>query len=75
MPGTSLDRSLTGLHVEATGRLFSAEERATARVPARLAFEEFLEAVRAGLGLPQIPGRFYDDTRLTPGPLAGTSLP
>jgi hypothetical protein len=63
---TSLDRSLTDFHAHAIDRLFSAEEWAKARVPARRAFEEFLEAVRAELALPQVPYRFYDDTCLAP---------
>jgi hypothetical protein len=63
---TSLDRSLTDLHAQAIDRLFSAEDWARARVPARRTFEEFLEAVRAEFSLPQVPHRFYDDTYLAP---------
>jgi hypothetical protein len=63
---TSLDRSLTDLHSHVIGTLFLAEEWAKARVPARRAFEEFLEAVRAELALPQVPHHFYDDACLAP---------
>jgi hypothetical protein len=63
---TSLDRSLTDLHAQAADRLFSAKDWAKARVPARLAFEEFLEAVRAEFGLPPVPHHFYDDMSLAP---------
>jgi hypothetical protein len=63
---TSLDRSLTDLHALAVDHLFSAEEWAKRRVPARRTFEEFLEAVRAEFALPQVPHRFYDDTYLAP---------
>lgn len=65
---TTLDRSLTGLHAQAAGRLFSAEDWARARVPARRAFEEFLEAARVELALPPVPDSFYDDTHPAPDP-------
>jgi hypothetical protein len=63
---TSMDRSLTALYAQAIERLFSAEEWAEARVPARRTFEKFLKAVRAELSLPRVPHYFYDDTYLPP---------
>jgi hypothetical protein len=62
----SMDQSLTDLFDQSTVRLFSVEEWAKARVPARHTFEEYLEAVRAELSLPHVPHRFYEDTHFPP---------
>ncbi|MEV0547061.1 hypothetical protein [Nocardia salmonicida] len=59
---TNLDRSLITLHENAGREMFSADDWSRDRIPARRAFEQFVDSVRSELGQPQVSHHFYEDT-------------
>lgn len=58
---TSLDLAVTELFYQAQDQRHRVEDWYRIRIPARQAFEEFIEAVRADLGRPTVHVRFFPD--------------
>lgn len=63
-----LDQAVTDLFYQVQERQLDIDEWKQARMPARRAFESFIEAVRGELGLPPTPVRFFPHAPSEPHP-------